>query len=393
MKNFEKILSYIFPAVVLAGFLGRGVFNVSVLLVLLLSIALYRKMDFDVLRRDPVLRGWFIFLFFVLVANIFAIELSFSLKKFSVFAIYSFVVLGSGRYLYGYSMDRDGNLERAVSVLTFTALFVSLLVIANTLAGIDLLEYIRKGVKVPQYGNYHFRLSIAVNIFAISFYWSMKKRLPYLLISVMAVETMGVFCSGSRTAMVAFVGMLAVFVFVKNGKRIFSRELFITVFLVGAAVWASYILSPYAKIRIGSFDTTFLPKGDHMSGRYELFAATAGEISKSLLYGRGVKSAVKHPVEYGASSSKHPHNIYLEVLLDSGLVGFIPFLFFLWVLYRSFTGVGTDAAPALYASLAGLFLTSLASWSIWSANHISVMMTVLAVLLGMSASSGKRMGS
>jgi O-antigen ligase len=101
--------------------------------------------------------------------------------------------------------------------------------------------------------------------------------------------------------------------------------------------------------------------GDQLTqGRVWIWRQVAPEIINSPLIGRGVmstqwSSAAKAGVYYG----NHPHSLYLEVLMDLGIVGAIFMVLFFRFLWRLFRRLSED--ERLAPAMRGYFLGSAAS--------------------------------
>lgn len=94
-------------------------------------------------------------------------------------------------------------------------------------------------------------------------------------------------------------------------------------------------------------------------GRFWIWSQVAGEILKSPAIGRGVLStqwstAARTGVYYG----NHPHNLYLEILMDLGILGGICIALFYRYLWRLFRRLAND--DRLSGPLRGYFLGSAA---------------------------------
>jgi O-antigen ligase len=82
--------------------------------------------------------------------------------------------------------------------------------------------------------------------------------------------------------------------------------------------------------------------GDVSSGRYDLWPIALEGLKKNFLFGRGRGSFQRTFLESSQPVlARHPHNAYIEILLDMGVVGsifFLGFYIFLikkgWFIYK-----------------------------------------------------------
>ena len=186
------------------------------------------------------------------------------------------------------------------------------------------------------------------------------KKTNYLITSAIFVSPFIIFLSGERVAMILFFLMISyylVFFFrTKKFKFIYFYVLFSTL-CIGTLLYNSnlyyekYITKTYQSFfnKTYSQNKFFLPE-KYQKGKFYIFSAqhqnfiyTGMNIfKKNKLLGSGPKS-YRYVCDYKEykinrmSCNTHPHNYYLQVLIETGLLGFI-FLFstYLYVIYRSF---------------------------------------------------------
>ena len=186
------------------------------------------------------------------------------------------------------------------------------------------------------------------------------KKINYLIILAIFVTPIIIFLSGERVAMILFFLMLSYYLvfFIRSQK--FKFIYFYVVFSILGTVALLYSSDIYYDRYINQtyqslFNKTIL-KNKHFipkeydkrnfyifSGQHQNFIYTGINIfKKNKLLGTGPKSYryICDDKSYAVnklSCNTHPHNYYLQVLIETGLLGFI-FLFsvYLYVIYRSF---------------------------------------------------------
>jgi len=149
--------------------------------------------------------------------------------------------------------------------------------------------------------------------------------------------------TGSRGA---FVGLAVVVgLYLLRFRRLRTAFLAVTVALIGVAVAPDAVqdrlLRGLGNERAPTIDLT---RGDELSaGRFYIWANLAPEIARSPLYGRGLLSTQwSRYVRSGAFRAGHPHNLYLEILMDGGIYGAICMFVFYRFVWRSFRRLGKD---------------------------------------------------
>jgi O-antigen ligase len=393
ISKTESILAWSFPLLVLGGFLGRGIFNILTALCLLLFIVSLFRADADIRHRlleQNILKGWAVFLATVLLANLFAVDIFPAMKKYAVFSIYSMLILAIGLWLYRVSPQKRENLEKGMDSTVFSLFFIVSVMLFSAASGYDLIRYFGKGETISYLGNYQFRFSIAVSLFFIPLYHLMKRKNFVWAVILLFMELFSIFYSQSRTALVAFAFSLLAAICLYFPARQRMKVLIFTILFSMAGGAALYRFSPSVQLRLKTFSTLLSPKGDRMSGRYDLYQAAMEKIEKRPLTGYGVKSGITHPITYKwgkiDAESKHPHNVVLEIFLDAGILGMAGLLYFVWIMGKEIATREREKNAVLAATLSTVFLTSLSSWSIWSVNHITVMLVIISMLFGITAS-------
>jgi O-antigen ligase len=170
-------------------------------------------------------------------------------------------------------------------------------------------------------------------------WWETKERaLKTFLFVTMGILAFALLLTFSRAA---FLGFLLVNLWLLAWK--FNAK---SVSLAILALAAAAVLLPgavYTRMSVG-MDT-----GDAdavAAGRIEfIWLPLLPEILKSPLWGSGLGSIMwSYPIETGAMLRVgHPHNAYLEALLDMGVAGLALLLAFFWHVWKGFRSLGSNA--------------------------------------------------
>ena len=131
------------------------------------------------------------------------------------------------------------------------------------------------------------------------------------------------------------------------------------------------------------------------AGRVWLWKLMLPEVKKSPLWGSGVGSvAWSAPAKAGMIKFAHPHNVFLRVLLDLGLIGFGLMVAFCRLLVRRLRAVAADpATPPAMASLANgawvalisMLLGDFAGGHYVSGPETSILWLAIGILLPLMA--------
>ncbi|MGE5116998.1 MAG: O-antigen ligase family protein [Betaproteobacteria bacterium] len=171
-----------------------------------------------------------------------------------------------------------------------------------------------------------------------------KSRGLRLALALLALSiVVAVLLTGSRGAFVA-AGMV-VLMYLLHFRRLR------TAFAIGTLVVISVAVAPDAiqerllrGLQSKQGIENIASRGDKLSaGRIYIWESLAPEIARSPIYGRGLMSTQwSRYVRSGAFDANHPHNLYLEILMDGGVYGAIcMFVFYRWV-WRSFRRLARD---------------------------------------------------
>jgi len=186
------------------------------------------------------------------------------------------------------------------------------------------------------------------------------RKTNYLISLAIFVTPIIIFLSGERVAMVLFFLMISYYLvfFVRSKKfKFIYFYVFFIILSVGSLLYSSniyydrYINQTYQSLFNKTYaqNDHFLPKEFQKSSFYFLSAQHQNFIytginvfKKNKLLGTGPKSYryICDNKDYAInamSCNTHPHNYYLQVLIETGLLGFIFLLsLYLYIIYRSF---------------------------------------------------------
>lgn len=184
----------------------------------------------------------------------------------------------------------------------------------------------------------------------------------WMALAVLGLVTIALLLTFSRGGLAAFVIVVAGFLL--HHKRVKT-------FLAIVAAAALLLMAAPAAMqerfgtgfRSGALsDASVVEKDDLTAGRVHGWMLLAPEVLQSPWLGRGLGSTQwSSAVATGRYQADHPHNIYLEILMDFGLFGFAAMVYLHYRYLRRFRQLGTDSA--LSDELRSFFLG--ARYSLW----------------------------
>jgi O-antigen ligase len=193
------------------------------------------------------------------------------------------------------------------------------------------------------------RLYMAAYALLLFVWWETKSQaLRNFLFVTLGVLCFGLLLTFSRGAFMGFLLINAWLLAWKFNAR--TVGLAVLVVVVAMLVMPNAV---YNRMMLG------VESGDAdavSAGRIEgIWAPLLPEVLSSPLYGNGIGSVMwSKPIVSGAMVPVgHPHNAYLEALLDMGVIGLGLLLAFYWHVWRGFRSLGSNAY--LSPELRGLF--------------------------------------
>ena len=166
--------------------------------------------------------------------------------------------------------------------------------------------------------------SVLTFFIPMAFYLAIKKPIWWIAVLILSSA---IFASGGRTAWVALVGLMVIMPFMMPIKRrVLNFIIVIAVVVVGAfAGLQSYknnIGTEIFEIRTEAMTNMDRPA----SGRLTVWNNTIDLIMDRPLLGYGIKSTQNLAISKGEDALViHVHNVVLEMMLETGVLGFLAF--------------------------------------------------------------------
>ena len=300
-------------------------------------------------------------------------------------------------WMLGTAAQNSKNPELYLCPLFFAALLASIAILSFVVInGFD-LKFLASprsrallgalGMHANEFG---FLLGTSFNLILFT-YPAIKNNLGRLfsLICIISVGIALMLTFSRGGYVVAIIGVVR-FVFMQKKIQYLVFILFIMLAIIAIAPEAIM-----ERITTGSSDGASLaggsegPQDELTAGRVWLWMQLLPEFFRSPIWGSGVGSTAWSEMVKNGLSVNHPHNLYLRVLLDMGIVGFAFMFIFCRYLLRELSWVSNSPeTPEIFAALTNgsriaLIGVLVAGWS--NGNYVSGSeLSVLWLAIGLS---------
>ncbi|PCI42136.1 MAG: hypothetical protein COB46_01080 [Rhodospirillaceae bacterium] len=219
----------------------------------------------------------------------------------------------------------------------------------------------------------------------------LKGRWKYLAYSFPFLALTIIIMTSSRSALAGILAMiLAVILLMSIAHRRYVKSLVIgAVFtLIGAVTWLRF-----KELGVLHVEGTYLPDWLIDPHRQNIWKFAYDRFLDHPWVGNGIDQinrlpGAKMPVpglgDYAAFVPSHPHNWSMEILSETGLVGFLPLVFALgfivWRLTKDYIRTKDEAALAKIALMTGFWSSALFNFSIWAAWWQLTLFILFAIL-------------
>lgn len=209
--------------------------------------------------------------------------------------------------------------NRLVSIFI---IIISLLIFL--LLPVSILEYINLGIyknwyPLPWNIRFYDSYFLIFTIFAVWFYLTEKKYINiYLLFLFLAFLSM--LMDGGRSVALSY-SIFIITICIFNSKARWS------LFTVYIMTWLTYLLISYFT-SLTYFDVKLVRESS--SGRYELWSNAYKHWLEHPIIGSGF-----YQLDSYQNLSAHPHNLFIQILTETGLVGFLFFSFIIIIIIKN----------------------------------------------------------
>lgn len=352
--GIEKFISILILFLPLALISGPALPNVFRFLIISFSIFIIFKN-----RKEFFFKKWYTYVFaifciYITLRSFFMFtekdssisEILFSLKSSFFYFTYFFYSLG-----IAYLLNKFKNIRLYLTIIIFLVIIFLCIdslfqyTFGHNIFGMLILQPNRAS---SLFGDELILGSFVQKIMPIaiimSFFYFDKKIFYKIYPFAVLLGTLTILLSGERASMLLWIGFVVLFSFFQDNK---IRYKFLTIVSMFLVLFSTIIFSPKAKDRFideSKYLFTFeesqeikifsIGHANHISSAMKMF-------KDNILFGQGPNmfrkkcSNSKFLVKHGCTA--HPHNIYFQLLSETGIIGFI--LVFVIFLYLSFLNI------------------------------------------------------
>jgi O-antigen ligase len=426
-----NLISFLVALIPLSIILGNSAININVILICLWGLATYK---FEIFRIEEKKYHYLIYLFFLylilitLIKNIPILmvdgDIDMSGRNATIHTykeniIKSFFFL---RFLILFLVinkiieKKDLNLNILFISCAFFAFFISFDILIQVIFGKNLVGYpitFRPSSFFGQEwvaGGFIQKFSLFFIIFIIALPRNNKKHLSSIILFIMFFYI--ILLTGNRMPLLLY--FFSILVFFTIQKKI--KEIFIFFLLAAIIVFSVFKFFPKSRMKSNihlyfndsKIILTQLFKSKHIKDEYGSFLVrdrglyflhfnSAIQIwKKDKVFGSGIKSFKLNctPTKYDRNQlcNNHPHNYFLELLVDVGIVGlviiyliFIFCIFDFYKFYRYNSGINSRLhSLPFFLILLSEFFPIKSSGSFFTTSNAAIIFLILAILSGIS---------
>jgi O-antigen ligase len=426
-SNYFNFLLAIFPLSFIAGNL---IININLVLLVISGLIIFKSKIFQINNLEDKL----IFIFFLLIIftgalndyNLYQVKVEWSkiinidTHQYFETIIKSFLFL---KYFLFYLIikflieQKIINLKYFFITCSFGALFVSLDIILQFLTGRDIFGYeiIPPGRKLGGpfndeliAGGYIQRFSIFIFFLIPVFYneSSIKKKMKILIPILFIIIFIGLILSGNRISLIIF--SLIIFLIIVFQKQV--RKYIVPAFVSFVIIFSIfYKFNNQVKMNFKNFSnqiyliTSFITDKNNKDQNYSyvnVFQTFYGTWQMNKFLGGGIKNyryycherpKIKENLKYHCNM--HPHNYYLEILTETGIIGFSIIIlilalvtfksFFRKYFLSSFLNENNLIIPFIFLFI-GEFFPFRSTGSFFTTGNSTYIILIMAILIGLS---------
>lgn len=349
-SNTLKLLFYIFPIMMLCSS-GYITVYVTVLTFFSLYYFLYNKIKIKITILDYLIIIFFLSSITSTLINFEEIGAFMFLKSFLDirFALFFFIT----RLIF---QNLIINIK-IFSLITFLCTaFLSLNIFAQHLIGYDIFGH------PPFDGRYnglfeseaiagsYIQKFYLISIFFIFLSKNNEKAKPLFILIIIVFLGLGVLMSLDRMPFLIYLFITAILTLIFKGSRItFACGLFLLLLIFKILInnypvikiRYAHIIGKFEMLKTNQLNYNFDIRQGNINNYLGLYRTSYEIFLKKPFFGSGIKS-------FGTQCNKlnfkdkellcltHPHNIYLEIIINQGIVGLLIFLTFIFLLVKSF---------------------------------------------------------
>lgn len=378
--NLEKFIVILVAMLIPFNYLGRGLYNINLFLLLTFFIIFAIKYKIGLTSIKRLLSPLIIVGFYTIILLISYLNPTCNYSENIKLIIFLVILLYIVNYIFIISHFSQDNFLLFQQLFFYFAIFISSLVIVSFISDINII-YTIKYLRIVEFNHadFHSRQNmIAVGIaFYLSYYFRNNTRINLFFLLLIYL---GVFASHGRTAiLVITAGTVIYFLSMMYLKKELDKQK-ISIVILLCLLALSVVLFVSGSNNLTTLDI-------HTSGRFDGWLIYLKLLlDKNLIFGYGLQGG-EYVYSAGLLTFKHPHNIFIESLFYFGLSGFL-LLICILVLY-AYTLWGKNQKlydkPLMITFFISVLIMEQGIGSLFGTNHI--MPLIMMAYLSMNSTS------
>tara|TARA_Y100000591_G_scaffold307117_1_gene306192 strand:+ start:2452 stop:3729 length:1278 start_codon:yes stop_codon:yes gene_type:complete len=352
--NFSYFINFLISVLPISFIAGNLIINLNIILIILSSLLYYKNkiFAFKLLLIDKLIISLFFFtIITALLNNFFSIQMINSINEYNVliktllfqrFLVLYFVV----RYLI---YENVLNLKSLFISASFCALFVCGSLMYEFIVQYDNLKspYKLSGPFGDEYiaGSYLQRFSIFAFFLIPVLFYNKDKKYILLALSVLFIFIFfSMIVAGNRMPIILFFLMFIFLFFIEKKLRKYSVIFITSVILFFVLIlflipefynYTKHFYDRVIEIIVFFTDIIMFGKEPKITNTYlnEFYSGYA-VWKNNFLIGGGIDSFYSNCVRTVDFCATHPHNYYLEILSELGMVGFVLCLIIFFIIIK-----------------------------------------------------------
>lgn len=343
--NYKYTINLLLSFLPLSFIAGNLIINLNMILIIVFSIVKFKKSFFKLELEliDKLLIIFFIYIIFISSYNyyIFAeknnVYLNENLIKSFVFIRYFLFYLSIKLII----KNKIFNFKLFFIVSSFCVLFISLDLIYQLIFDKDIFGYLKTPHKLSGpfgseqiAGSYLQRFSIFL-FFLVPFFLKFKNKyhMIFILSLLFYLIFFSIIISGNRMPLILFVFMFFIFFLTEQKLRKFSFLLIVSTIILFLIVlkfnpfvqdYTRHLITMSIGLLIFLKETLFLGLESNITNTYIFeFYSGYNTWKENFIFGGGINFFYFNCVKLLGNCANHPHNYYLEILAELGIVGFL----------------------------------------------------------------------
>ena len=357
LNYFINFLIILLPVSFIAGNL---IINLNLMLIIIFSLLFYGKEIFQIklFFFDKLLIFIFIFCIFTSIVNTYLFQNNTpnNIDTFTIEKTFSFLRFLFFYFVLRFLVEKEiFNFKFFFASTAICSIFVSIDLIYQFINGKDIFGFSSSSFKLSGpfgdeeiAGSYLQRFSV-FSFFLISIYFPKlpQERKILIFFSMLLLFFYSVFLAGNRMPIILFALFWFLLFIFEIKIRKYSVLFFITLFVFFVLMFNlndqvnNYSLHFYkTTIQLVTFIPDLISNKtifDFPNTYIKEFYSGIKSWQENILIGGGINSFHFNCVKTVAACASHPHNYYLEILADLGVVGFLLLsIIFINIIYISF---------------------------------------------------------